>query len=412
VLVDVVRFTAHPGRAQYEERYGAVLLARNTEPVWVTLGPAAPIDAQILVYQKILRGNGPAHQMPQVLQDLSQRIWTPLAAHFPKDTQAVVLSPDAALNFVSFATLLAPDGEFVADKYLIQYAASGRDLLKGDAPAASPGLVVFANPSYQGGEPATAQTAAHGASLRLADAADLCDLSFPSLPNTQKESELLTGLARDARWPVTVYAGTAATKAQLCALHAPRILHIATHGFFLPDSKAPDERSPFAAPGFAGDNLPHPRIANPMYRSGLAFAGAQSTVDAWKRGEEVPAERDGVLTAAEVGTLDLHGTWLVVLSACDTGAGDSLPGEGVLGLRRGFVQAGAQNLLMTLWPVPDAESAQFMGDFYGRLVNAGQPGHALAETQRAWLKRLRAEQGLLQAVKVAGPFILTSQGSP
>ena len=83
-----------------------------------------------------------------------------------------------------------------------------------------------------------------------------------------------------------------------------------------------------------------------MHRSGLALAGAQSTLEAWKRGETPPTTNDGIVTADEVGLLKLDGTWLVVLSACDTGMGEIKAGEGVLGLRRGFIQAGAENLLI------------------------------------------------------------------
>src|SRR5246500_2468501 len=101
---------------------------------------------------------------------------------------------------------------------------------------------------------------------------------------------------------------------------------------------------------------------NPMHRSGLALAGAQTTIEAWKRDEVPPVENDGILTAEDVSTLDLKGTCLVTLSACDTGSGEARAGEGVMGLRRGFIQAGAQNMLMTLWPVHDEITAQIISD--------------------------------------------------
>ena len=92
-----------------------------------------------------------------------------------------------------------------------------------------------------------------------------------------------------------------------------------------------------------------------MHRSGLALAGAQTTLRAWRRADSsMPAiENDGIVTAEDVAALDLKGTWLVTLSACDTGSGEAKAGEGVMGLRRGFMQAGTQNLLMTLWPISD-----------------------------------------------------------
>ena len=148
-----------------------------------------------------------------------------------------------------------------------------------------------------------------------------------------------------------------------------------------------------------------------MLRSGLALAGAQDTLEAWKSARIPPSANDGILTAEEVGGLNLKGTWLVVLSACDTGSGEIRAGEGVLGLRRGFIQAGAQNLLMTLWPISDETTVQVMFDFYVRAFKTGNAPQALAEVQRDWLIKLRKDKGLLEAVRLAGPFIMNSQGT-
>jgi CHAT domain-containing protein len=116
--------------------------------------------------------------------------------------------------------------------------------------------------------------------------------------------------------------------------------------------------------------------------------------------------------AEELGGLNLQGTWLVSLSACDTGQGQARAGEGVLGLRRGFLKAGARNLLMTLWTVSDQETIGFMKEFYQAAQKSGRPPQALAEVQRDWLVRLRQERGLRVAVSLAGPFVVTFQGKP
>jgi CHAT domain-containing protein len=151
---------------------------------------------------------------------------------------------------------------------------------------------------------------------------------------------------------------------------------------------------------------------NPMHRSGLALASAQSTLEAWKRGEAPAVDNDGILTAEDVAALDLKGTWLVTLSACDTGSGEAKAGEGVLGLRRGFLQAGALHLLMTLWPISDETTVQIMTDFYDAARKTDNPPQALAQVQRAWLVKIRKERGLPQAVRLAGPFVMSSQGKP
>jgi CHAT domain-containing protein len=162
-----------------------------------------------------------------------------------------------------------------------------------------------------------------------------------------------------------------------------------------------------------------------MHRSGLALSGANSTIKAWKRGEAPPSEEDGILTAEDVSTLDLKGTWLVTLSACDTGSGEARAGEGVIGLRRGFIEAGAQHLLMTLWPISDEATVQIMSDFYEAVHRGSDAPQALAEVQREWLVQLReakgekfekikeavaGQGGLAKAVNLAGPFIMSCQG--
>ena len=110
--------------------------------------------------------------------------------------------------------------------------------------------------------------------------------------------------------------------------------------------------------------------------------------------------------------LDLSGTWLTVLSACDTGSGVARAGEGVLGLRRAFAMAGTQNLLLTLWPVSDTFTKDFMVSFYEETFNTGNAPKAMARVQKKWLIKLREEKSIGQAVKLAGPFVLTFRGNP
>ena len=217
----------------------------------------------------------------------------------------------------------------------------------------------------------------------------------------------LEARAENSGWQTEANLGPNATEAELRKVNSPRILHLATHGFFLPEidlGPPPNGLSRSAA------DIPKGKLVNPMHRSGLALAGAQTTLQAWGRGEIPPIENNGIVTAEEVGGLKLDGTWLVVLSACETGSGEARAGEGVMGLRRGFIQAGAQNLLMTLWPISDQTTVQIMLDFYDAAFKSGNAPQALADTERDWLVKLRKERGLLDAVRLAGPFIMSSQG--
>ncbi|MDA1272746.1 MAG: CHAT domain-containing protein, partial [Verrucomicrobia bacterium] len=447
-----------------------------------------------------------AVQLSTLLQTLYQQLWSPLEPLLPPETKTVILSPDGALNFLSFATLLTPDNQFLSQKYSIRYVASGRDLLREFQVSENAQVTVFANPDFGGpsgtdspedasrpvrspgfsrsgeehakawtpnipadaralSEPTAGGPAADIGRLREMERRDFANLQLPPLPGTARESALLAERARQWNWPMRVFEQAQASKSRLHAIQSPRILHLATHGFFLPDGGAHAPRVPGSAPSpnpgakpvsepfsfpvgevptgaaeaaalpatdvegrrgvgglrpFGGvgsldesENILRPRgvLKNPMHRSGLALAGAQATLDAWNRGETPPSGDDGIVTAAEVGTLKLEGTELVALSACETGAGEAKSGEGVLGLRRGFIQAGAQNLLMTLWSVADDETAQIMAEFYEAFHASGNAPKALANVQRDWLVTLRKERGLQAAVNLAGPFIMTFQGS-
>jgi CHAT domain-containing protein len=173
-----------------------------------------------------------------------------------------------------------------------------------------------------------------------------------------------------------LFEGAQATESALKQAAAPQILHIATHGFFLEET--------------AGGNLPDAvrglknrgKFENPLLRSGLALAGANSRRD---------TGNDGILTALEASNLNLWGTSLVVLSACDTGLGEIRNGEGVYGLRRAFVLAGAESLLMSLWSVSDLVTRELMTNYYKNLKQGMGRGASLREVQLAMLRRPERE---------------------
>jgi tetratricopeptide (TPR) repeat protein len=401
-LVEFVAYGHYLGKNQWERRYGAAILGRRGEAKWVSLGAAANIETNIMAYQVAIRRRTDEARLSLALKDLYQQIWAPLEVELPPGVKTVIASPDAALNFVSFATLLTPEGQFVGQNYSIHYVASGRDLLGEAGSSMNTDMVVFANPLYSKLGMTKAETPG---------------VFLSPLPGSAKQAAALETKANEWSWPVHVYLGAAATEAQLRAISSPRILHFATHGFFLPETVGgggilASNRGPAAYFGEDSGSSSQVMLENPMYRSALALAGAQDTLEAWKRGEAPPTGDDGIVNAEEVGGLHLQGTWLVALSACDTGIGEIMAGEGVMGLRRGFVQAGARHLLMTLWPVAVDETGRFMVDFYSALQKSRNAPEALAVTQRDWLVNVRKLHGLLPAVFLAGAFILSSQGPP
>jgi CHAT domain-containing protein len=190
--------------------------------------------------------------------------------------------------------------------------------------------------------------------------ADVSSLYFAPLSGSAVEGRAIKALFPDA----TLLTGRHATKSVLERMTAPRILHIASHGFFLQDDP---------------DTGTTPVMArNPLLRSGLALAGAN--LPGATRG-------DGILTALEAAGLNLWGTSLVTLSACDTGVGEVHNGEGVYGLRRAFMLAGAETLVMSLWPVSDSVARDTMVGYYARLRTGIGRGDALRQTKLAILRR-------------------------
>jgi len=207
------------------------------------------------------------------------------------------------------------------------------------------------------------------------------------LPGTRQEVEGIKIEADNAHMQVTILSGVNATEESLKALNgkaSPSVLHIASHGFFFPDPKL--SKLDIFQQKFEKTNV-FRQSDNPLFRSGLLFAGANN---AWQ-GKPVEGIEDGILTAYEVSDLYLPNTKLVVLSACETALGDIQGSEGVYGLQRAFKLAGVQNLVMSLWTVPDVETAEFMNLFYKNLFAGQSIQNAFLNTQEAMMNKYRSE---------------------
>jgi tetratricopeptide (TPR) repeat protein len=431
-LVEYVRYEHYLAKGQFEPQYGAIVLARTGPPHWIPLGNAKELDTLVSRYQRLVRNasdllrnvapidsNSNQAELSANLEKLYEELWDRIEQSLPPDVKRVIISPDSQLNFISFATLLDPKERFLAEKYTVQYVASGRDLLRDVTPASGTEAIIFANPDFTlsptqtiAMADSTALSTATAGAMPGTEKRDLEDSSFGPLDGTREECDRLRSTFEGWRWKADSFTGKDASKEALLQIHSPSILHLATHGFFLPEDRS-DRISIEPKPISFEKSFTNSKFSkNPMHRSGLALAGANVTLQAWKRGEAPPMENDGIVTAEDVAALDLKGTWLVTLSACDTGSGQAKAGEGVMGLRRGFLQAGAQHLLMTLWPIRDQATVQIMSDFYDAARKSSSAPQALADVQRDWLIKLRKEHGLVQAVGLAGPFIMSSQGKP
>ena len=352
-------------------RYQAFILRPGDSLEVIDLGPApllegaieAALSATIDCFADAL----------EAWSGLSERLLSPLLARLGGCTRWF-LSLDGELHRIPLHCLPLPGypDHALAEMIQLRLLTSGRDLLDRSgtqraADGVQPALVV-ADPAFDHA-PAPSRTESGG---HLPRSREMDSLKvWPPLPGTAREGEALADLLR-----ADLRAGAAATTLAVQQAQHPLVLHIATHGYFLPDqAKAhADPEQPWLAPQ-GHDLLANFHGEDPLLRSGLVFAGANHPVDN-------PEDDDGYLTAQEAVQLDLQGTELVTLSACNTGRGDVHTGEGVYGLQRALIVAGARSLLLSLWQVPDEATCEFMVRFYTLLKQGTGRFEALVTVQR------------------------------
>ena len=276
VLLEWFRYEPFDPKAKNEKtkwenpRYVAYVLKRAGAPVAVDLGEAESIELLVQDFRKAL--SDPQHTyVKEVAQELSAKLIKPLQSYLGT-TERLLISPDGALNLVPFGALLDNTGEYLATKREITYLTSGRDLLRfGSATIANSEAVVVANPDFGLSVPIMAENASSIRPNRSADL-DRGGLVFKPLLGTAAEAKALTPLLKVKDENLLTQAK--ATEARLKQLHGPRLLHIATHGFFLSDKEmAAAMLKPI---GFSQDPRPLPLGENPLLRSGLALAGANA----------------------------------------------------------------------------------------------------------------------------------------
>ena len=342
-------------------RYVAFVLGATGAPASIDIGDVATIDSLVDRLRRALR-NPKDRQVSRIAREVDAIVMAPVRGRLASHTK-VFLAPDAALNLLPFAALVDEQQRYLVERYTFSYLTSGRDLLQiaVASPARGAALVV-ANPQFD--RPGEASVA----SASDVRAADLSRARFVPLPGTAGEAAAIGPLLRGA----TVLTGAQATESAVKSVHGPRILHVATHGFFLDDTtQASVKEGRLLVMDAASTEATSTALENPLLRSGLAFAGAN-------RRDGGDGE-DGILTALEATALDLWGTRLAVLSACETGVGQARRGDGVYGLRRALVMAGSESQLMTLWQVSDLATRDLMTSYYRQL----QEGRGRAEALRA-----------------------------
>ncbi|MCY1015047.1 CHAT domain-containing tetratricopeptide repeat protein [Pyxidicoccus sp. MSG2] len=366
-------------------RYLALVLFPDGSTRAQDLGPAAPIDRAATRLRDALARHDVQFQTSA--QALYRLAFQPLISLLG-GTRRLFLSPDGQLGIVPFAAL--HDGrQFLVDAFDFTYLTSGKDLLpRAQDRLPSSSVVVLADPDFHaapGAAPSTSgstpspaeRSAALERFFSTSRAEDLTATPWAPLPGTRQEAEAIQRLLPRAR----LFLGKEATKERLLQLTTPGILHLATHGFFLEDAPVPrDSRAVVNFGALGGDPLAA-RPPDPLLRSGLILAGAGPGAPNASDALRAPAD-NALVTALELAGMDLWGTQLVVLSACDTGRGDVKLGQGVYGLHRAFLVAGAETVVMSLWKVSDAKTGALMEAYYRNLLAGQGRATALREAMR------------------------------
>jgi CHAT domain-containing protein len=192
-LIEYLRYLNYLGKNQWEPRYGAIVLFSKGAPLWIPLGKANEIEHLVRRYGNLVRGSPDEEELSANLQALYEALWAPIDQALPSQVKRIIISPDGELNFISFATLLTKDKQFLAQTYDVQYLASGRDLLREFKPTTDKEVVLFANPDFDLASRSVLAQANNGSSdpgskwMRGSEKRDVEDWSFESLGGTQKE---------------------------------------------------------------------------------------------------------------------------------------------------------------------------------------------------------------------------------
>ncbi len=342
-VVEIIHIKKFDQAFTTDSKYAALVLTKSTEvPKLVLLENGQQLDTR---YSKFYRN---AIQQRIADEYSYQQFWSPIEAELG-GKKLIYISPDGTYNQINLNTLKKPDGNYVISQFDIVTIGNSKDLisLKAKKPKVlKKNATLLGFPDYGPGDIAV-------------------------LPGTKVEIDGVSKVLKASGYQVKQFTQKLATEANLKSIKGPTLMHIATHGYFLQDVE-----NMGSAFGVSLENAND----NPLLRSGLMLAGAGTTVSG-KRMPNLESNDNGILTAYEAMNLDLEGTDLIILSACETGLGDIKAGEGVYGLQRAFLVAGADALIMSLWKVDDAATQQLMSNFYTNWIKLGNKQKAFKQAQ-------------------------------
>lgn len=420
--VEIIRFRdfdpVNAGRFTDEVFYAALIVTPETTdaPDLVVMRNGKQMESRYLAnYRNAIRY--------RISENYSYRLfWRPISNKIGPDVKKIYFSPDGVYNQISIYTLKNPETKkYTIDEFEIQLVTNTKDLLatndNTNATFEGNSSVLFGYPNYnmgrveeqeednqnnseeadedenenrgtRGGVSGSGSRGARGNRGNVGDLQELTRGGIPRglrgnmlrymrsnsllalLPGTKKEVELIDSLYQNKSATTKVLMEEQAVEDSIKKIKNPTILHIATHGFFLEQTQN-DE---------LGDVDEY--VANPMLRSGLILAGANSFIRYGEIDRENQLKDDGILTAYEAMNLNLDKTELVILSACETGLGEVKNGEGVFGLQRAFKVAGADAIIMSMWTVDDNATQELMTTFYEEWLTTGDKHKSFIAAQK------------------------------
>ncbi len=369
----------------YNHIMALILRSGCMKPIAVQLTSMDSLSAML----KALEANSSAQMAKRLYSDQSttlySMLWQPMEEHL-QDVKTIYMSQPGILGYLSFEAFALSDGYYLMDKYDLHHLTTTAELLKETKETKPKSIMLMADIYYSDSQQLLAVSG--GGTRGDEDEEDVAleDFErgassdhFKYLKHTAEELEAISNELQKhetLKGGITVKEKKDATESafrQLVSAKSPDVIHLATHGFLVSDF-AKAVKIPFYAK--------NPQNVNFMNCSGVALADAETT---W-RGAEKDEKDDGILTAEEVSRMNLRNTQLVTLSACETALGN-YTFEGVFGLSRGFKQAGAQSLLVSLWSVNDLSTSKLMSTFYKLWLNGATKHDALHNA----MQEVRAE---------------------
>lgn len=364
--IEIIKFNYFSNQFTDSVIYAALIVTKETKksPKLVLLPNGNDLETKYFKYYR----NSIKHKGKDKYS--YQQFWQPIDETLAGKS-TIYLSSDGVYNQLNPETFLKPSGTYLLDDYLFYNVSNTKELVQHASAEPEPYLVksavLFGNPAFSASTKDPDTATADNRSVKNSIS------SIDPLPGAEKEVEIIDQILKTSNWNTTSYFQQSATEEQVKNLNNPRVLHIATHGFFI-------EQDAIEVSSLENESAP---VNNPLLKSGLLFTGskdllASNNIYQFNR-------KDGILTAYEAMNLKLDNTELVVLSACETGLGEVKSGEGVYGLQRAFIVAGAQNVIMSLFKIDDKVTQQLMEVFYKEWLKTGNKRTAFLQAKRTIL---------------------------